>query len=55
MQVSDGTLHPIGASSTLLAHPNIKANFVSSFSSNLIRISPLIDQGAEAIIKSEKC
>ena len=44
--VADGSTHSIDASGTLLGHPSIHADYVPSFTNNLIGVSPLIDKGA---------
>jgi hypothetical protein len=43
--VADGTEHPITASGTLLGHPSIRADLVSSFHQNLVGVSPILNQG----------
>ena len=42
VEVADGSRHPIMASGPLVSHPHIYANYVPSFSTNLIGISPII-------------
>jgi len=54
VEVVDGSKHPILASGPLVSHPHIHANYVPSFSNNLIGISPIIDRGAVGIIHSNK-
>ena len=54
VEVADGSRHPILASSPLVSHPHIHANYVPSFSTNLIGISPIIDRGAVGIVQSNK-
>jgi hypothetical protein len=43
----------MNASVTKINNPTIQANFVPSFSNNLIGISPIIDKGAVGIIQSK--
>ena len=50
VEVADGSKHPILASGPLVSHPHIHANYVPSFSNNLIGISPIIHRGAVGII-----
>ena len=52
--VADGTKHPIEASGTLLGHPAINADFVPTFTQNLIGVSPILDKGAFGLIKQDK-
>ena len=54
VEVADGSRLSITASGTLINHSTIQAHFVSSFSNNLIGISPIIDKGAVSIIQSQK-
>jgi hypothetical protein len=52
--VADGSAHPIEASGTLLGHPSIHADYVPTFTQNLIGVSPILDIGAIAIIHNNK-
>ena len=54
VEVADGSRHSTIASGNLVSHSNIHANYVPSFSNNLIGISPVIDRGAVGIIQSKK-
>ena len=52
--MADGSTHTIEASGTLLGYPSIHADYVPSFTNNLIGVSPLIDKGAVGIIQHDK-
>jgi len=52
--VADGSAHTIEASGTLLGHPSIHADYVPSFTNNLIGVSPIINNGAVGIIQRDK-
>jgi len=43
--VADGSIHPIVTSGTLVGHPSIAADFVPSFTSNLIVLPTIIKTG----------
>jgi len=49
--VADGSAHPIEASGTLLGHPSIHADYVLTFTHNLVGVSPIIDSGPVGIIQ----
>jgi len=52
--VADRSTHTIEASGTLLGHPSIHADYVPTFTNNLIGVSPIIDNGAVGIIQQIK-
>ena len=52
--VADGSIDPIVASGTLVGHPSIAADFVPSFTSNLIGLPPIIKTGVTGVMAGDK-